>query len=63
MSDRGWDDEDDDWPEPEHDPAKLEHAREEIAHGSSQLRQRVLRYVYFGLALLVILVVVLALTR
>lgn len=62
MSDRGFDD-DDDWPEPEHDPEKLEAARRGIAQGNDELRRRVLRYVYFGLAILLILVIVLALTR
>jgi hypothetical protein len=62
MAENRWDDEDD-WPEPEHDPEVLGHAREELARGGNELRRRVLRYVYFGLAVLVILVVVLALTR
>jgi hypothetical protein len=57
------DDEDDGWPPPERDPEKLEHMRQEIHRTVVEGNRRVLRWVYFGLAVLVILVVVLAITR
>ncbi|HET6692415.1 MAG TPA: hypothetical protein VFG74_16300 [Miltoncostaeaceae bacterium] len=56
-------DDEDEWPEPERDPAKLEEARHRIAADTRALRQRVLRYVYAGLAILLIVVIVLAVTR
>lgn len=59
----GYDDEDDGWPPPERDPEKLEHMRREIGRTVREANRRVLRWVYFGLALLTILVIVLALTR
>lgn len=55
-------DDDDEWPEPERDPVKLAEARRQIA-GIRESRQRVLRWTYFGLFVLLVLVVVLALTR
>jgi hypothetical protein len=58
-----YDDEDDDWPEPERDPVKLEAARRQLAESSRALRQRVLRYVYAGLAVLAIVVILLATLR
>lgn len=59
MSDRR---DDDDFPEPIHDPEQLERARSAYA-STYQLRRRVLRWAYVVLALLVLLVVILALTR
>lgn len=55
-------DDDDDWPEPERDPAKLERARETL-RCEADMRRKALRWVYAGLAVLVIVVIVLALTR
>ena len=55
-------DDDDDWPEPERDPEKLEAP----AGGSPRragLRQEVLRWTYAGLAILLILVILLATLR
>lgn len=57
-----WDDDDADWPEPERDPEKLAVARERIA-GIREARQRLLRWTYAGLAVLIIVVIVLATTR
>jgi hypothetical protein len=54
---------DDDWPEPERDPAKLKEARQRIAASSREMRQKVLRYVYAGLAILLIVVILLATLR
>lgn len=60
----GYDDDDNDgWPEPTRDPEKLEQMRQEIDRTNRALNRTVLRYLYFGLALLVILVVALALIR
>jgi len=56
-----WKDEDD-FPEPVRDPEQLERAH--AAYRSTfDMRRRVLRYAYVVLALLVLLVVILALTR
>lgn len=55
-------DDDDDWPEPERDPEKLAIARERL-HGMQATSQRVLRYTYAGLALLVIVLIVLVALR
>lgn len=55
-------DDDDDWPEPERDPEKLAIARERIAALAST-RQRILRWTYAGLGLLLILVILLATLR
>lgn len=63
MSDDRWKDDEDDWPEPERDPEKLARAHDEISRGNLGLQRTALRYLYFGLAILVILVIVLALTR
>ena len=52
-----------DWPEPERDPAKLEEARRSIAADTREMRQKVLRYVYAGLAILLIVVILLATLR
>jgi hypothetical protein len=55
----GWDDEDDDWPEPETDPDVIARKRENarvVAVGAN----RAVRLVYAVLALLLILVIVLA---
>ena len=60
---RGVADDDDDWPEPERDPAKLEAARKSIAADTRAMRQKVLRYVYAGLAILLIVVILLAVLR
>ena len=54
---------DDDWPAPERDPAKLDEARRRIAATNRAMRQKVLRYVYAGLAVLVIVVILLATQR
>ena len=56
-------DDDEDWPEPERDPAKLEAARRSIAADTRAMRQKVLRYVYAGLAILLIVVILLAVLR
>ena len=53
---------DDDWPEPERDPATLENARRQLA-SMREVRQRILRWTYAGLGLLLILVILLALLR
>lgn len=55
-------DDDDDWPEPERDPEKLAIARERIA-GLRETRQRMLRWTYAGLAVLLIVVILLATLR
>ena len=55
-------DDDDDWPEPEHDPEKLENARRRYA-ATRELRRRILRWAYGILAILLILVIVLAIIR
>lgn len=56
-------DDEDDWPEPERDPAKLEEARRGLAADSRALRTKVLRYVYAGLGILLIIVILLATLR
>ena len=56
-------DDDDEWPEPEQDPAKLDEARRRIAADTREMRQKVLRYVYAGLAILLIVVILLATLR
>lgn len=55
-------DDEDDWPEPERDPEVLENARRQLS-SVREARQRVLRWTYAGLGLLLILVIVLALLR
>lgn len=57
------DDEDDGWPPPVRDPEKLDRMREEINRTVRAGNRTVLRAVYFGLALLLVLVVILALMR
>jgi hypothetical protein len=56
-------DDDDEWPAPERDPAKLDEARRRIAESNRAMRQKVLRYVYAGLAILLIVVILLATLR
>ena len=55
-------DDDDDWPEPERDPAKLEAARERM-HSMAAQRQRMLRWTYAIIGLLLVLVILLAVLR
>jgi hypothetical protein len=56
-------DDDDDWPEPERDPEKLEAARRSIAGATRETRRRILRWTYAGLAILLIVVILLATLR
>ena len=58
-----YDDDDEDWPEPERDPAKVEAARRSIATGTRDARQRLLRWTYAGLGILLIVVILLATLR
>jgi hypothetical protein len=58
----GYDD-DDDWPPPERDPETLDRARRQIHRTVREANRRILRWIYAGLALLTILVIILALTR
>ncbi len=55
-------DDDDEWPEPERDPEKLELARQRFA-STIEVRKRILRWTYAVLGLLLILVIVLAILR
>ena len=55
-------DDDDEWPEPERDPEKLEIARQRLASMLDQ-RKRILRWTYAALGVLLILVIVLATLR
>jgi hypothetical protein len=55
----GWDDEDDDWPEPERDPVKLEERRVAIRQIIGGANKAAL-IVYVSLGMLVVLVLVLA---
>jgi hypothetical protein len=55
-------DDEDDWPEPERDPAKLAVARERLAAIREQ-RRRMLRWTYAGLGVLLIVVLLLATLR
>ena len=57
----GWDD-DDDWPEPDHDPESLERRRKAL-RDIAPMRDRLMRAAYAGLGILLIVVIVLALTR
>jgi hypothetical protein len=57
-----YDDDDDDWPEPERDPEKLAIARERLA-STREVRKRILRWTYAGLGILLIVVVLLATLR
>ena len=54
---------DDDWPEPERDPEKLEAARRRIAGAMRGPRRRLLRWTYAGLGILLIVVILLATLR
>ena len=56
-------DDDEDWPEPERDPEKLERARQSIAAATRQTRQKMLRWTYAGLGVLLIIVILLATLR
>lgn len=56
-------DDEDDWAEPERDPAKLDAARRQIVADTRAMRQKVLRYVYAGLGILLIAVILLATLR
>ena len=56
-------DDDDDWPEPERDPEKLEAARRRIAAAMRGPRRRLLRWTYAGLGILLIVVILLATLR
>lgn len=56
-------DDDDDWPEPERDPEKLEAARRRIAEATRESRKRLLRWTYAGLGILLIVVILLATLR
>lgn len=58
----GTPDDEDDWPEPIHTPEERERA-EKAYEKTYDLRRRVLRYAYFALAVLVVIVIVLALTH
>jgi hypothetical protein len=53
---------DDDWPEPERDPEKLENARRRFAE-TREARKRALRWAYAILGVLLIVVIVLAVLR
>lgn len=53
---------DDEWPEPEHDPEKLAIARKQMA-SLGETRKRMLRWTYAGLGILLIVVIVLAALR
>lgn len=61
VSHMGWDD-DDDWPEPDHDPESLERRRKAL-RDIAPMRDRLMRAAYAGLGILLIVVIVLALTR
>ena len=56
-------DDDDDWPEPERDPEKIEAARRRIAGMNRETRRRILRWTYAGLGILLIVVILLATLR
>jgi hypothetical protein len=56
-----WED-DDDWPEPERDPEKLERARRSIA-GIADLRRRLLRWAYAIIFVLLVVIVLVATLR
>lgn len=55
-------DDEDDWPEPERDPERLAIARERLS-GMRATSQRVLRYTYAGLAILVIVLILVVALR
>lgn len=52
-------DDDDDWPEPERDPEKLAIARQRMSSMAAQ-RQRMLRWTYAIIGVLLVLVILLA---
>ena len=52
-------DDDDDWPDPETDPAKIENAKDQLRSAKAK-QQKILQISYAVIALLVILVIVLA---
>lgn len=53
---------DDDWPEPERDPEKLAVARDRM-HSMAAQRQRMLRWTYAIIGVLVVIVILLAVFR
>lgn len=53
---------DDDWPEPERDPEKLAVARDRM-HSMAAQRQRMLRWTYAALGVLLVIVILLAVFR
>lgn len=55
-------DDDDDWPEPIHTDAERKRAEEAYA-ATFNLRRRVLRWAYLVIAVLVVIVIIVALTR
>lgn len=56
-------DDDDDWPEPERDSEELRAASRRRIAEIRQTRQRVLRWTYAGLGVLLVLVILLAILR
>ena len=56
-------DDDDDWPEPERDSEKLRAASRRRIAEMRETRQRMLRWTYAGLGLLLIVVILLATLR
>jgi t-SNARE complex subunit (syntaxin) len=52
-------DDDDDWPEPETDPAKIENAKQQL-RSARYKQQKILQISYAVIAILVIVVIVLA---
>ncbi len=53
---------DDEWPEPERDPEKLAAARDRM-HSMAAQRQRMLRWTYAIIGVLVVVVILLAVLR
>ena len=56
-------DDDDDWPEPERDSEELRAASRRRITETRRTRQRVLRWTYAGLGILLVLVILLATLR
>jgi hypothetical protein len=56
-------DDDDDWPEPERDSEELRAASRRRIAETRQTRQRILRWTYAGLGILLVLVILLAILR
>ena len=56
-------DDDDDWPEPERDSEELREASRRRIAEMRRTRQRILRWTYAGLGVLLILVILLATLR